>query len=49
MKVEFALEKDDIVNLKDSDEELACGVIFDWDDRDAIYQATGVLRVSYAK
>ena len=49
VKVEFALEKDDIVNLKDSDEELACGVIFDWDDRDAIYQATGVLRVSYAK
>lgn len=46
VKVEFLLEKDDIVNMKDSDEELACGVIFDWDE---IYQATGVLRVSYVK
>jgi hypothetical protein len=49
VKVEFSLDKDDIVNLKDSDEELACGVIFDWDNREPIYQATGVLRVSYAK
>lgn len=46
VKVEFLLEKDDIVNLKGSDTELACGVIFDWDE---IYQATGVLRVSYVK
>jgi hypothetical protein len=49
VKVEFLLEKDDIVNHKDSDEELACGAIYDWDDRDAIYQATSVLRVSYVK
>ena len=48
-KVEFALEKDDIVNLKDSDEQFACGIIFDWDDRDLIYQAIGPLSIFYDK
>ena len=49
VKVEFSLDKEDIINLKPSDEELACGVIFDWDDREPIYQALGILSVSYAK
>lgn len=48
-KVEFALEKDDIFNLKDSDEEFACGIIYDWDDREPIYQTIGPLRVTYVK
>lgn len=48
-KVEFALEKDDIVNLKDSDEQFACGIIYDWDDRDLIYQAIGPLSIFYVK
>ena len=47
VKVEFALEKEDIVNLKSEDEEFACGIIIDWNE--AAYQAIGPLRISYAK
>jgi len=43
-KVEFSLEKGSIVNLKDEDEEFACGIIFDWGGS---YQAIGSLRISY--
>ena len=45
-KVEFCVEKDDIYNLKDSDTEFACGIIFDFDE---YYQATGILTISYVK
>lgn len=45
-KVEFSLEKGSIVNLKDEDEEFACGIIFDWGGS---YQAIGTLRISYAQ
>ncbi|MBR4809545.1 MAG: hypothetical protein IK031_04625 [Bacteroidales bacterium] len=44
-KVEFSLEKKDMTNLKDEDEELACGIIFDWGGS---YQATSALRISYS-
>ena len=47
VKVEFALEKEDIVNLKAEDEEFACGIIVDWNE-DA-YQAIGPLRITYVK
>ena len=45
-KVEFAVEKDCIVNLTSEDEEFACGIIFDWDEH---YQAIGSLRIKYVK
>ena len=48
-KVEFALDKTEIVNLKDSDTELACGIIIDWVKYDGYYQAIGPLRITYAK
>ena len=47
VKVEFAILKESIKNLKPEDEELACGIIFDWDEDS--YQAIGALRVSYKK
>ena len=45
-KVEFCLQMDDIINLQDSDETLACGIIFDWGDS---YQTIGPLTVNYVK
>ena len=45
-KVEFCVEKGDIFNLKDEDEEFACGIIFDWGGS---YQAIGTLRVAYSE
>ena len=45
-KVEFALEKKDITNLKDEDEELACGFIYMWGGND---QYVGPLRIQYSE
>lgn len=45
-KVEFALQKDNIVNFSDDDDELSCGIIFDWGES---YQKIGPLSVSYYK
>lgn len=45
-KVEFSLAKGDITNLKDEDEEFACGIIFNWGGS---YQATSALRITYAE
>ena len=45
-RVEFAVAKDVIVNLKPEDEEMACGIIFDWDE---YYQAIGALTIKYFK
>ena len=45
-KVEFALMKDNIVNLKAEDDEFSCGIIFDWGES---WQKIGPLTVSYVK
>ena len=45
-KVEFCVEKGDIVNLEDDAEEFACGIIFDWGGST---QYLGVLRVAYSE
>ena len=45
-KVEFAIEKKDITNLKDEDEEMACGFIYMWGGFD---QYVGPLRIQYSE
>ena len=45
-KVEFALMKENIVNLNAEDDEFSCGIIFDWG---GVFQKVGPLTVSYVK
>ncbi|MBP5558893.1 MAG: hypothetical protein J6X71_03915 [Bacteroidales bacterium] len=45
-KVEFALEKKDVTNLKDEDEEMACGFIYMWGGFD---QYLGPIRIQYSE
>lgn len=45
-KLEFAVEKKDITNLKDEDEEFSCGVTVKWG---SVEQNFGPLRISYAQ
>ena len=45
-KLEFAIEKKELVNLKDEDEEFACGIMYTWGGYD---QNIGPLRITYSE